>query len=92
MTPELMTAILAALGLPVILPKMIDGWGAWRSGRAMEEKETNKSLQVALEAEMSYRRIVEESLSSHRRILIEVYGVPVDRLPPWPVRPGRTKK
>jgi len=91
MTPELMTAIIGAIGLPVILPKIIDAWGAWRSGRALEEKEGNKSLQVALESEITYRRIVEESLASHRRVLIEVYGVPVDRLPPWPVRPGRRR-
>ncbi|UVK62561.1 hypothetical protein SEA_TAYLORSIPHT_22 [Arthrobacter phage TaylorSipht] len=93
MTPELLTAILGAGGLTVIVPKLVDGIKAWRSGRAVEEKEKNKGLvdrlaaaESRLEAEIIWRRIVEEYAATLRRALIEVYGVPADRLPPWPVR------
>ncbi|QOI67667.1 hypothetical protein SEA_ORCANUS_22 [Arthrobacter phage Orcanus] len=93
MTPELLTAILGAGGLAAIVPKLIDGIKAWRSGRALEEKDKNKGLvdrlavaESRLEAEAVYRRAVEEYASTLRRVLIEVYGVPVERLPPWPVR------
>ncbi|WPM94271.1 hypothetical protein VB1_CDS0022 [Arthrobacter phage Marchesin] len=93
MTPELLTAILGAGGLAAIVPKLIDGLKAWRSGRALEEKDKNKGLvdrlaaaEARLEAEILWRRAHEEYASTLRRILIEVYGVPSDRLPPWPVR------
>lgn len=93
MTPELLTAILGAGGLAAIVPKLIDGIKAWRSGRALEEKDKNRGLvdrlaaaESRLEAEILWRRAVEEYASSLRRVLIEVYGVPADRLPPWPVR------
>ncbi|UXE05169.1 hypothetical protein SEA_JAMUN_22 [Arthrobacter phage Jamun] len=93
MTPELLTAILGAGGLAAIVPKLIDGIKAWRSGRALEEKDKNKGLvdrlaaaESRLEAEIIWRRAVEEYASTLRRVLIEVYGVPADRLPPWPVR------
>lgn len=93
MTPELLTAILGAGGLAAIVPKLLDGIKAWRSGRALEEKDKNRGLvdrlaaaESRLEAEIVWRRAVEEYASSLRRVLIEVYGVPADRLPPWPVR------
>ncbi|ASR83193.1 hypothetical protein FDI29_gp23 [Arthrobacter phage Abidatro] len=93
MTPELLTAILGAGGLTVIVPKLVDGLKAWRSGRALEEKDKNRGLvdrlavaESRLEAEIIYRRAVEEYASTLRRVLIEVYGVPSERLPPWPVR------
>lgn len=93
MSPELLTAILGAGGLAAIVPKLIDGWKAWRSGRAVAEKEKNKSLmdrvsaaETRLEAEIVWRRSNEEYAATLRRILIEVYGVPADRLPPWPIR------
>ncbi|AYN56838.1 hypothetical protein PBI_ANDREW_22 [Arthrobacter phage Andrew] len=93
MSPELLTAILGAGGLAAIVPKLIDGLRAWRSGRAAEEKDKNKGLvdrlsaaEVRLEAEIMWRRANEEYAATLRRILIEVYGVPADKLPPWPVR------
>lgn len=93
MSPELITAIVGAGGLAAIIPKIIDGVRAWRSGQAAEEKVKNKSLVDRLavaegraEAEATFRRALEEYAASLRRILIEVYGVPADRLPPWPVR------
>ncbi|ALY08869.1 hypothetical protein GALAXY_23 [Arthrobacter phage Galaxy] len=93
MTPELLTAILGAGGLTVIVPKLVDGLKAWRSGRALEEKDKNRGLvdrlavaESRLEAEIIYRRAVEEYAATLRRVLIEVYGVPSERLPPWPVR------
>lgn len=93
MTPELLTAIIGVGGLGAILPKVIDAFGAWRSGRMREEKEKNRGIvsrlaaaESGLEREIIYRRVVEESLAAHRHLLIEVYGVPVEKLPPWPVR------
>lgn len=93
MTPELLTAIIGVGGLGAILPKLIDGLRAWRSGHAREEKEKNRGIvdrlaaaEAGWEKEIIYRRTVEESLSTHRRLLIEVYGVPVAELPAWPVR------
>ena len=93
MSPELLTAILGAGGLAAIVPKLIDGLKAWRSGRALEEKDKNKGLvdrlaaaEVRLEAEIIWRRANEEYAAQLRRILIEVYGVPADHLPPWPLK------
>ena len=93
MTPELLTAILGAGGLAAIVPKLIDGLKAWRSGRALEEKGKNRGLvdrlsvaESRLEAEIQWRRAHEEYAATLRRVLIEVYGVPAERLPPWPVR------
>ncbi|QGZ16914.1 hypothetical protein SEA_LITTLETOKYO_22 [Arthrobacter phage LittleTokyo] len=93
MTPELLTAILGAGGLSYIVPKAIDGLKAWKSGRAREEKEKNKGLvdrlavaESRLDAEAVYRRQVEEHAAVLRRLLIEVYGLSQELLPPWPVR------
>lgn len=93
MSPELLTAILGAGGLAAIVPKLIDGLKAWRSGRALEEKDKNKGLvdrlavaETRLEAEIVWRRANEEYAAQLRRILIEVYGVPADALPPWPIK------
>lgn len=93
MSPELLTAILGAGGLAAIVPKLIDGLKAWRSGRALEEKDKNKGLvdrlsvaETRLEAEIVWRRANEEYAATLRRILIEVYGVPAESLPPWPIK------
>jgi hypothetical protein len=93
MTPELITAIIGAIGLPVIVPKLIDGLRARRSGRALEEKEKNRWIvrrlaktEAGWESEILYRRAVEEYGSTLRRLLIEDYGADAEKLPPWPVR------
>lgn len=100
MTPELWTAILGAGGLAAVVPLVIDGFKAWRSGRALEEKNKNRGLVDRLaaaesraelsgalaDAEAAYRRQVEEHAATLRRLLIEVYGLSADLLPPWPVR------
>lgn len=92
MTPELITALLGAGGLAVIVPKIVDGIGAWRSGRAVEEKTKNKSLagrlavaETRAENEARYRRRVEEYAGGLRVRLVGL-GVPIAELPPWPVR------
>jgi hypothetical protein len=92
MSPELVTAILGVGGLGLIVPKIIDGLLAWKSGRAAAEKGRNRTLLERLadaefraEAEADFRRLLEE-YASHLRVLLVGAGVPVDKLPPWPVR------
>jgi len=100
MTPELITAILGAGGLAAILPKVIDGLRAWYSGRAMEEKHKNMGLverladaerktdeaEARLEDEIRNRQNMSEYAATLRRTMIDEYGVPASKLPPWPTR------
>lgn len=93
MTPELLTAILGAGGVAAILPKLVDGIKAWRSGRAVEEKNKNRGLVDRLAAaesraefEAMWRRDLQEYSAGLRRVLIEDHGVEPDRLPSWPAR------
>jgi hypothetical protein len=95
-TPELITAILGVGGLGLIVPKIIDGLQAWRSGRADEEKATNQSLfkrmlaaESRAEREAIFRRMIEEYAAQLRVLLVQL-GHPPDRLPPWPVRPAES--
>jgi hypothetical protein len=91
-TPELITAILGVGGLAAIVPKVIDGVRAWRSGRAREEKQQNRSALGRLVAaeqqrddEAEFRRAVENFAGMLHRMLIQL-GVPEDKLPAWPTR------
>jgi hypothetical protein len=92
MTPEVITALLGVGGLSVILPKLIDGLRAWRSGRAAAEKVNNRSLlsrltdaEARAEAEAGFRRKLEEYAGALRLLLVQA-GIPAEKLPPWPVR------
>jgi hypothetical protein len=96
MTPETITAIATAVlgvgGLAGIMPKVIEGITAWRSGRAASEKGRNQTLLARLaaaetraETEAEFRRIIEEYAGRLRLMLIHA-GVTEDRIPPWPVR------
>jgi hypothetical protein len=92
MTPELITAIIGVGGLAAIIPKLIDGLIAWRSGRAAMEKNRNQSVLERLteaerraENEADYRRLLEDYAGQLRVLLIGL-GVTLHRLPPWPVR------
>lgn len=65
MTPEMMSAILGTGGilgaLVVIVPKVIDGWQANRSGRAQREREHNRSIiEAARRAEAARDHAEEE--------------------------------
>jgi hypothetical protein len=91
-TPEVITALLGVGGLSVILPKIIDGLRAWKSGRAMAEKVNNRSLlsrltdaEARAEAEAGFRRKLEEYAGTLRLLLVNA-GFPAEKLPPWPVR------
>jgi hypothetical protein len=91
-TPEIITAILGVGGLAALLPKVIDGWVAWRSGKATSEKARNRSLleriadaEKRAEAEADFRRMLEE-YAGQLRILLIGAGYAMHRLPPWPVR------
>jgi len=91
-TPELATAVIVALGGASIIPKIIDGVRAWKSGRAREEKHENRSaLGRLVEAEeraddeMNFRRRVEEWASGLVYMLKQI-GVPETQIPPKPQR------
>lgn len=97
MTPELITAVLGIGGLAAIVPKLIDGFVAWRSGRAMSEKRQNQNILERLadadaraEAEADFRRALEEYAGALRLLLIHA-GYAMHRIPPWPVRKAATK-
>lgn len=92
MTPEMLTAIIGVGGLAAIVPKLIEGMIAWRSGRAMAEKGRNRSLleriataEKRAEAEADFRRALEEYAGVLRVFLINA-GVAAHRIPPWPIR------
>lgn len=92
LTPELITAILGFGGMAAIVPKIIDGLLAWRSGRASAEKRKNQSLlerladaETRAEQEADFRRALEEYAGALRIMLIGA-GYTLHRLPAWPVR------
>lgn len=92
MTPELITAIIGVGGLAAIIPKIIEGLAAWRSGRARVEKLTNRTLLERLsdaerraQHEADVRRSLEEYAASLRLMLIGS-GLAPQNIPPWPVR------
>lgn len=92
MNVETVTAIIAALGGPVLIVKIIDVYKAVRSGRAAREKAENRSALGRLadaeeraDDEAAFRRRMEEYASGLRRMLIQM-GVPEGKLPTWPER------
>lgn len=92
MSPELITAIIGVGGLAAIIPKVIEGFTAWRTGRAVNEKGRNQTLLSRVtsadrraESEADFRRKLEEYAGTLRLMLVEL-GVPAHKLPPWPVR------
>lgn len=92
MTPEMITAILGVGGIAAILPKLIDGINAWRTGRAVAEKGHNRTILDRLtlaekraETEAEFRRLLEDYASSLRVLLIGA-GFPAEKIPAWPVR------
>lgn len=92
MTPELITAILGVGGLAAILPKVIEGFLAWRSGRIQTEKSRNRTLlervadaEKRAENEADFRRKLEE-YAGQLRILLIGAGWAMHRIPAWPVR------
>jgi hypothetical protein len=91
-TPELITALIGAGGIAAILPKIIDGLIAWRSGKAQSEKARNRSAleraaeaEKRAEAEADFRRALEEYAGALRLLLVGA-GYALHRIPPWPVR------
>lgn len=92
MTAELITAILGVGGLAAIFPKILDGWLAWRSGKAQTEKSRNRSILERLadaekraQDEADFRRALEE-YAGQLRILLIGAGTAAHNLPPWPIR------
>jgi hypothetical protein len=90
MTPEMWTAIIGVGGFSVIIPKLIDGILAWRTGRAQTEKAQNQSILDRLaesekrsQAEAGWRRALEEYAGVLRLLLVQA-GVALHNVPPWP--------
>lgn len=91
-TLEIITGIIIALGGASIIPKLIEGYKAWKSGKAREEKAQNRSaLGRMVEAEdrakeeMFWSYALQEYAARLRLMLVQL-GVPEDKLPPWPIR------
>jgi hypothetical protein len=92
MTPEMWTAIIGVGGFSVIIPKLIDGIVAWRTGRAQTEKAQNQSILDRLtesekrsQAEAEFRRALEEYAGKLRLLLVNA-GIAMHKIPPWPIR------
>jgi hypothetical protein len=86
------TAIIGVGGFSVIVPKLIDGLIAWRTGRAQTEKTQNQYILDRLaeserrsEVEAKWRRSLEEYAGVLRLMLVQA-GVPQEKVPPWPVK------
>lgn len=90
MTPEMWTAIIGVGGFSVIIPKLIEGIIAWRTGRAQTEKAQNQSILDRLaeserrsETEAKWRRAIEEYAGILRLMLVQA-GIAPEKVPPWP--------
>ena len=90
MTPEHVTALVLALGGATIIPKIIEGWRASKSGEARAEKARHRMFLNEAEETTSYLRVMQEHAAELRRILID-WGFPKEQLPPWPVRKRSAK-
>jgi hypothetical protein len=98
MTPEMWTAIIGVGGFSVIIPKLVDGLIAWRTGRAQTEKVHNQSILDRLaeserrsEQEAELRRKLEEYAGVLRLRLVQA-GVMMHRIPPWPDKVEQREK
>jgi len=96
LTPEMWTAIIGVGGFSVIIPKLIDGIIAWRSGQAANEKVHNQSILDRLaeserrsETEAEFRRALEEYAGILRLLLVQA-GTTMHHIPPWPERVAHT--
>jgi hypothetical protein len=90
MTPEMWTAIIGVGGFSVIIPKLIEGIIAWRSGRAQTERAHNQSILDRLaeseqrsQREAEWRRSLEEYAGVLRLLLVQT-GISMHKVPPWP--------
>lgn len=90
------TAIIAALGGPVIVVKAIDVYRATRSGRAAREKAENRSALGRLataeeerDLEADWRRRIEDWAGGLVYTLITRFGMSPDAIPPKPQRRQR---
>lgn len=98
MTPEMWTAIIGVGGFSVIIPKLVDGIIAWRTGQAQNEKVHNQSVLDRLaeserrsEHEADLRRKLEEYAGVLRLLLVQT-GTPMHRIPPWPDKVEQREK
>jgi len=92
---EIIVAIGGLSGIILATPPVLKEIRAWRSGRAMVEKQRNRSaigrvaqLEDELEEERTFRFAFQEYAGKVRLMIIQM-GCPEDKLPPWPVRAER---
>lgn len=60
------------------------------TGRARKRRDEVDRAWTRADLEARHRRILAESLSTHRRIIIEAPCLSADDLPPYPTAPGQT--
>ena len=94
---EIIVAIGGLSGLMLATPPILKEFRAWRSGRALAEKQRNRGalgriadLEDDLEEERTFRFMLQE-YAGKLRLLLGQMGYPEDKLPAWPVRPERVK-
>lgn len=94
-TADIIIAILGAGGLASIIPKIVDGIKAWRTGKASEEKQANRAqlgriftAERERDNEANFRRRIEEWAGELIYMLKQI-GVPNDKIPPKPLRKDR---
>jgi len=92
---DIIIAVLGAGGVASVIPKIVDGIKAWRTGRASEEKQENRrqlgrifTAEKLADDEASFRRRIEEWAGELIYMLKQI-GVPAEKIPPKPVRKDR---
>ena len=60
------------------------------TGRSRKKRDEVDRAWTRADLEARHRRMLAESLSSHRRIIIEAECLGTDALPPYPAAPGMT--
>lgn len=84
-------AIIAALGLGSILPKIVEGIIGWLTGRQDAERRRIRELAHESAHESAKRRMYAEHASELRRMLLDL-GLTQADLPPWPTLPDNRKE
>lgn len=76
--------ILTAVGGTVIGPKLVGKMWQALTGHSARRRTEADRLRDDLDREATHRRILQESISTHRRVIIEAPCLTDDDLPPYP--------
>jgi hypothetical protein len=76
--------LLTAVGGTYLVPRIVAK--AWQglTGRSTRRRNEADQLRDDLDKESAHRRILQESISVHRRVIIEASCLTEDDLPPYP--------